>query len=329
MSIDIVRGELERLFSLEEMMALSADLLGLPPGDVGEPASKASFAPRLTDKALEIDALEALVDAVLASRTEVDARVPRAGAEGDRPPEELKAGDKVGPFTVGKKIGEGRGPSSTRRRRTGSTGRSRSSGGRHAGRAGAAAVPAPRAPRGQGPAREPAGRAGGGISDGRAWVAYAPIEGQPLSARIARRGRSTSTRRATCSAGCWGRSGRCTTSSSRTARSSWENIIVGRGEGGAPRPVLVDIGGDRLLLATSWQSTGGHQDGEPGASSAGAWPTWAAISTGSGRPLRGALGQAAVRGGERGRSGHRPPHRAGAAPSATAPRGWVGRSSTS
>ena len=34
MSIDIVRGELERLFSLDEMMALSTDLLGFDPTEI-------------------------------------------------------------------------------------------------------------------------------------------------------------------------------------------------------------------------------------------------------------------------------------------------------
>ena len=36
MSIELVRGELERLFSLDEMLALSSDLLGLDPKDVGK-----------------------------------------------------------------------------------------------------------------------------------------------------------------------------------------------------------------------------------------------------------------------------------------------------
>src|SRR4051812_43046304 len=35
MSIDIVRGELERLFSLDEMIALSSELLGFEPSEIG------------------------------------------------------------------------------------------------------------------------------------------------------------------------------------------------------------------------------------------------------------------------------------------------------
>src|SRR4051812_44701126 len=107
MSIDIVRGELERLFSLDGMMALSKDLLGFDPGEVGGAASKASFARALTDRCAELDAVEALVDAVVASRTEVDARVRDVGAKGLVVPEELKAGDRLGPFTITKKLGDG------------------------------------------------------------------------------------------------------------------------------------------------------------------------------------------------------------------------------
>lgn len=96
MSLDIVRGELERLFSLDEMVALSTDLLGFDPKEIGGLASKASFARALTDRCAEVDAIEALVDAVLASRTEVDPRVKELAQKGHVRAEELKAGDTVG-----------------------------------------------------------------------------------------------------------------------------------------------------------------------------------------------------------------------------------------
>src|SRR5262245_22752008 len=107
MSIDIVRGELERLFTLDEMMALSNDLLGLPASEIGGAASKASFARALTDRCLEIDAVEALLDAVIASRTDVDPKVKDLGQKGVARVEELKNGDTFGAFTIGKKLGEG------------------------------------------------------------------------------------------------------------------------------------------------------------------------------------------------------------------------------
>ncbi|HTN85642.1 MAG TPA: hypothetical protein VL242_18210, partial [Sorangium sp.] len=107
MSIDIVRGELERLFSLDEMMALSSDLLGFNPAEIGGGASKASFARALTDHCVEVDAIEALIDAVIASRAEVDARVRALGVQGLALPEDLAAGETFGDFVITRKIGEG------------------------------------------------------------------------------------------------------------------------------------------------------------------------------------------------------------------------------
>jgi hypothetical protein len=106
MSVDIVRGELERLFSLDEMMALSADLLGLPPADVGGAASKASFARALIERCAELDAVDALVDAIVASRTEADARLRDLQSKRVAPAEELEPGETFGAFTIGKKLGE-------------------------------------------------------------------------------------------------------------------------------------------------------------------------------------------------------------------------------
>lgn len=108
MSIDLVRGELERLFSLDEMLALSSDLLGLDPKEVGGTASKASFARALTDRCLDQDASLALVDAMLAIRSDViDAKVRELLATGVTLPEELKQGDTFAGFTISKKLGEG------------------------------------------------------------------------------------------------------------------------------------------------------------------------------------------------------------------------------
>jgi len=46
MDIEILRGEIERLFSLDELTALSRDLLGLDPDEVGGTNAKASFTAR-------------------------------------------------------------------------------------------------------------------------------------------------------------------------------------------------------------------------------------------------------------------------------------------
>ncbi len=103
-TIEILRGELERLFSLDEMTAMSKRLLGLDPEDVGGASGKTTFARALTQKCVDGDRLEALVDCILVSRHEVDPRVRDvAGLLGTR---DLGAGTTVGPFTVQRKLGE-------------------------------------------------------------------------------------------------------------------------------------------------------------------------------------------------------------------------------
>lgn len=103
-TIDILRGELERLFSLEEMTSMSERLLGLRPDDVGGASAKGSFALALTERCFDGDRLDALVDVILHSRKEVDPRVRDLVALMAK--EELPAGRQIGDFTIQKKIGE-------------------------------------------------------------------------------------------------------------------------------------------------------------------------------------------------------------------------------
>jgi tetratricopeptide (TPR) repeat protein/tRNA A-37 threonylcarbamoyl transferase component Bud32 len=103
-TIDILRAELERLFSLDEMTSMSQRLLGLDPEDVGGATAKASFAKALTERCVDGDRIDALVDVILVSRQGVDPRVRDvAGLLGK---EEIAAGKALGPFVVGKKLGE-------------------------------------------------------------------------------------------------------------------------------------------------------------------------------------------------------------------------------
>ncbi len=107
-TIDILRGELERLFTLEEMTSMSERLLGLAPADVGGASAKGSFARALSQRCLEGDRLDALVDVIVHSRKEVDPRVrdvahlrsQRADDEG------LAVGRLLGDFRLDAKIGE-------------------------------------------------------------------------------------------------------------------------------------------------------------------------------------------------------------------------------
>lgn len=103
-TIDILRGELERLFTLEEMTSMSERLLGLAPDEVGGASAKGSFARALTERCFDGDRLDALVDVILHSRKEVDPRVRDFVTLMGK--EELPAGRQLGDFTIQKKIGE-------------------------------------------------------------------------------------------------------------------------------------------------------------------------------------------------------------------------------
>ncbi len=103
-ALDILGGELERLFTLEEMTSMSERLLGLDPAEVGGATAKGSYARALAFKCFEGDRIDALVDVILLERREVDPRVRDIYALLSR--EELAPGKTVGPFTIERKVGE-------------------------------------------------------------------------------------------------------------------------------------------------------------------------------------------------------------------------------
>jgi tetratricopeptide (TPR) repeat protein/tRNA A-37 threonylcarbamoyl transferase component Bud32 len=103
-TIDILRAELERLFSLEELTSMSQRLLGLDPAEVGGSTAKASFAKALTERCLDGDQIDALVDVILVSRQGVDPRVRDVAGLFGR--EDIPQGKTLGPFLVMKKLGE-------------------------------------------------------------------------------------------------------------------------------------------------------------------------------------------------------------------------------
>src|ERR1041384_172420 len=105
---DLLRAELERLYELDELVSLSRDILGFDPERVGGTAAKASFAGALTTHCVEQDAVEALCDVLLATRTDVSAKVADIRHTGVRADEELKPGSEFAGFTVLRKLGEGR-----------------------------------------------------------------------------------------------------------------------------------------------------------------------------------------------------------------------------
>jgi hypothetical protein len=94
---DLLRAELERLYELDELVSLSRDILGFDPERVGGTAAKASFAGALTLHCVEHDAVEALCDVLLATRTNVNAQVADIRLTGLAGDEELKPGSDFAP----------------------------------------------------------------------------------------------------------------------------------------------------------------------------------------------------------------------------------------
>ena len=99
-TVDVLRSELERLFTLDEM-ANVATLVGLS-HDVGRHDAKASLARVLAERVVDREAVEALVDVVLQMRREVDPKLRDvAQLLGEA---ELAAGKPFGPYTIDKKL---------------------------------------------------------------------------------------------------------------------------------------------------------------------------------------------------------------------------------
>jgi tetratricopeptide (TPR) repeat protein len=105
---DILRAELERLFELEELLTLSRGLLGFEPEAIGGTAAKASFAGALTAYCRDQDAVEALCDALLATRPDVSNQVLEIRSSGLPSDEALVAGSELAGFSELRKLGEGR-----------------------------------------------------------------------------------------------------------------------------------------------------------------------------------------------------------------------------
>ncbi len=186
-NIDILSAELERLFSLDEMTSMSKGLLGLDPEDVGGAMAKASFARALTERCVDDDRLDALVDVVVASRQSVDPRVRDVAALLGK--EELAPGAAFGPFTVTRKLGESQ-LSIVYAARRGNEDRVLKLLRREACRDRRAVQRLLTANRMVAAVEHPGLPAGleAGELDGAYWVSYLRIDARPLSARFAQTG---------------------------------------------------------------------------------------------------------------------------------------------
>jgi tetratricopeptide (TPR) repeat protein len=107
MDIDLLRAELERLFELEELFIISRDLLGFEPDAIGGTAGKGSFVRALTDHCVEQESVEALCDAVVASKSDASPDLAKLGVRGIQDRDDIPLGESLGPFLISRKLGEG------------------------------------------------------------------------------------------------------------------------------------------------------------------------------------------------------------------------------
>lgn len=249
--LDVIRGELERLFSLDELKQLAHDSLGLDPEAVGGSSAKGSFARALVDDCARRDAVEALVDAVLILKTDLDPRVREIAATGLAPTDELTPNTEVSGFNIVKKIGEGGAGVVYLATRKDAGNRQialkviRREAGRDV-RALQRFLTANRMVGGVAHAGLPRAVETGTFPDGRSFVAYDYVDGQMLAARLARTGpmhlnEGRPILKAILEALAALHSKRLAHGDLKT-----ENVILAKGDGGAPKIVLVDFGTDRL-----------------------------------------------------------------------------------
>jgi tetratricopeptide (TPR) repeat protein len=122
--VDVLCGELERLFSLEELTTLAERFLGVAASEIGGTTARASFAHALAEHCVSADLVGALGEVVVHARRDVDARLREVFAELDgpaaRPP--YVEGDRVGDFLLGPVLGRGDLGVVHRAERTGGTG---------------------------------------------------------------------------------------------------------------------------------------------------------------------------------------------------------------
>lgn len=119
MEIDGLRGELERLFELDELFELSTALLGFNPKEVGGTSGKASFVRALTDYCDAHGALQALCDAVVTLKPNADPALSALRSFGLRAREELAEGSELHGYRIEASIGEGPQGTSYRASRSG------------------------------------------------------------------------------------------------------------------------------------------------------------------------------------------------------------------
>jgi serine/threonine protein kinase len=255
-TIDILRAELERLFSLDEMTSMSTRLLGLDPQEVGGAGGKATFALALAERCVAGDRVDALIDVLLAARSGVDPRVRDAAALPGA--DELAPGTFLGGYEIVRKIGEGPLAIVYLAQRDGIVDcvvKVLRSDARRDRRAAQRFLTATRMVASIAHPGLPTGLEAGD-ADGVFWVGYDFVDAQPLSARFARSGPSPFSELRPILRGILEPLAAMHKARIAHGNLKLENVLVGRGAEGEAAVTLVDFGIDRLRQRSS--GTNGH-----------------------------------------------------------------------
>src|SRR6478735_3638555 len=106
MLVETLTAELERLFELPDLTRLSREALGFQPEDIGGVATRASFARALAEQAVEIEAVDALLDAIALDRHGLPSSLENV-RERAATSDQLSPGDSIGQYVVFEKLGTG------------------------------------------------------------------------------------------------------------------------------------------------------------------------------------------------------------------------------
>lgn len=106
--LEVLRAELERLFDLNELMSLSRDILGFDPEQIGGQATLSSFAGSLLVHCEKQDAIAALADAVRSSGHDVSPAVMHITGTATAEESLLSAGTELGDYRVARLLSESR-----------------------------------------------------------------------------------------------------------------------------------------------------------------------------------------------------------------------------
>lgn len=254
--LEVLRAEVERLFELSELLALSKDVLGFDPEKIGGQATLSSFAGALLAHCEEEDCVAALADALRSSGHDVSPAILKVSGVASAEDAALNAGEELGPYRIARKLGEGRlGASYLAKSADGDvrlkvlhpeTTRDRRGLQRYlvATRL-AGSLDAPGLPQ----------LLEAGDVAGRTAVAHHYIEGQPLSARVARTGPMHINEARPLLHSLIGALAALHSRNIVHGALSLDNVITYRGEQG-PAVTLFDVATDRLRSTQSDERTG-------------------------------------------------------------------------